>query len=78
MICSDCDAAICAGGCSHATELFASEPRFWDEDDVGNRGAEGDFGSITEKRARELIREWNGYGRKKYKGCLGILEKEEI
>jgi hypothetical protein len=68
----DCDASICTGGCRHATELFEVEPKFWDEDDTK------DVGDITPKRAKELIGEWNDYGRKMRSGCLGILEKKEI
>ena len=73
MICESCNTAVCTGGCRHATELFEVEPKFWDKDDVGSRGE-----NMSKEIARELIEEWNSFGRKDREGCLGILEKKEI
>ena len=80
VVCSDCDASICAGGCKHATELFKFGTWFWNEDDISNIGVNGDmgFGSITEEGANKMIKEFNDCGRKRYKGCLGVFGKEEI
>ncbi len=72
MICPECEEAICTGCCRHATEFFEVEPKFWNEDDVDGRG------SLAVALAKEKIKAWNEYGRKRREGCLGVLGKEEI
>ena len=72
ILCPDCNEYICSGACRHATDFYEVEPKYWDVDGIEDRG------DVTEDRARELIGEWNDYGRQKRAGCLGIFKKKEI